>query len=108
MRKDNQGNEHYSSFSELAASMGLNKPAIKNKKKIEYQKEKFNKRHKCKACGQPLTFLGGNVVTCTNPKCKGIKNVRKLDDGTEMVNYLTSYELLDDVGTNIATRIFND
>lgn len=108
MRKDNQGNEHYSSFSELAETMGLKKPTQKNKKKIEYQQEKFNKRHKCKACGQPLTFVGGNIVTCTNPKCKGIKNVKKLDDGTEIVTYLTSYELLDNVGEIIANRIFND
>lgn len=106
MRKDNQGNEHYSSFSELASSMGIQKAHNKNKKKIEYQKEKFGKKHRCKACGEPLTFIGGNIVTCTNPKCKGIKNVKKLDDGTEVVTYLTSYELLDDIGTNIASRIF--
>lgn len=107
MRKDNHGNEHYSSFSELASSMGLQRPSTKNKKKIEYQKEKFNKKHKCKACGEPLTFIGGNIVTCTNPKCKGIKNIKKLEDGTEIVTYLTSYELLDDIGTNIASRIFD-
>lgn len=107
MRKDNHGNEHYSSFSELAASMGL-KPVTKNKKKIEYQQEKFNKRHRCKSCGQPLTFVGGNIVTCTNPKCRGIKNVKKLDDGTEIVTYLTSYELLDDVGEIIANKIFDN
>ena len=108
MRKDNHGNEHYSSFSELAASMGLPQPGKKNKKKIEYLQDKFNKKHKCKTCGQPLAYMGGNIVTCTNPKCKGIKTVKKLDDGTEMTIYLTSYELLDEVGTNIASRIFND
>ena len=52
--------------------------------------------------------MGGNIVACTNSKCKGIKNIKKLDDGTEVVTYLTSYELLDDIGTNIANRIFND
>jgi hypothetical protein len=107
MRKDNQGNEHFSSFSDLAASMGI-KPVQKNKKKIEYQQDKFNKKHKCKACGQPLSFIGGNIVACTNPKCRGIKNIKKLDDGTEIVTYLPSYELLDEIGENIANRIFND
>lgn len=108
MYKTNNGEVHYSSFSELAASMGLQKPAKKNKKKIEYLQDRFNKKHKCKACGQPLVYMGGNIVTCTNPKCKGIKTTKKLDDGTETTVYLTSYELLDDVGTNIASRIFDD
>ena len=108
MKNNKNGETHYSSFQELAEAMGLKKPINKNKKKIEYQKEQFGKRHKCRACGQPLTFLGGNVVTCTNPKCRGIKNVKKLDDGTEIVTYLTSYELLDEVGSNIANRLFKD
>lgn len=108
MYKTNNGEVHYSSFQELAKSMGLPKPGKKNKKKIEYQQDRFNKKHKCKSCGQPLTFLGGNIVTCTNPKCRGIKATKKLDDGTEVVTYLTSYELLDEIGSNIADRIFND
>ena len=108
MNNKKNGEIHYSSFQELAEAMGLKKPIQKNKKKIEYQQDKFNNKHKCKACGQPLTFVGGNIVTCTNPKCKGIKNIKKLDDGTEVVTYLTSYELLDNIGENIANRIFND
>jgi len=108
MYETHNGEVHYSSFQELAASMGLSKPGKKNKKKIEYLQDRFNKKHKCRACGQPLTFMGGNIVACTNPKCKGIKTTRKLDDGTEIVSYITSYKLLDEVGSNIASRIFND
>ena len=100
---------HWNSFTDLAKDYGC-KPVVKktpSKNKLEKMHNRFNKRHLCKACNYPMTYLpGSNIMTCTNPKCEGIK-VEKTDScGNVTVTYLTSYDLLDDVGTEIANKIF--
>ena len=103
--------EHYSSFQELAQSWGckpvVNKP--QNKEKAKMLQEKFcNKpKHKCKACGEPMTYIGGNQLTCTNEKCNGIKVEKNLPDGSKSVTYVTSYFLLEDEDASYAKYIFS-
>lgn len=99
----------YASLEELRAAWGL-KPAIKRTKdehKLKSQREKFSNNHKCKACGKPMTFIGGNQMVCTNPDCKGIEIERTDADGNTIKNYLVSYDLLDSKGAIIASNIFN-
>lgn len=106
MKVDN----HYHSFGELAEALGL-KPVhkvTKDKKKLEEQRERFVNRHKCKACGQPMVWVRGtNTMTCINPECKGIKVTRtNPETGETTVSYITSYDVLDDLGATIAGNIF--
>ena len=46
-------------------------------------------------------------MTCTNEKCKGIKLEREDKEGNKVVSYVTSYELLDSNGAEIAANIFS-
>ena len=101
--------EHYSSFEEMCNAYGC-KPVIKKTKdanKLASQQEKFCARHKCKACGNPMSWVGGNQMACTNEKCKGIKVEREDKEGNKIVSYVVSYELLDSLGAEIANNIFS-
>jgi hypothetical protein len=101
--------EHYSSFEECAKAFGC-RPVVKktkDEKKLEEQKEKFCARHRCKACGEPMVWITGSVMTCVNEKCKGIKIEREDSEGNKMISYITSYDLLDDLGAKIADAIFS-
>lgn len=100
--------EHYSSFEELGKAFGcrpVNK-RTKDEKKLKEQQEKFNAKHKCKACGQPLTYIGGNQMVCLNADCKGIKHKRTDAEGNVIVTYRPSYELLNSKSAEIANNIF--
>ena len=44
---------------------------------------------------------------CLNPKCKGIEVKHEDKEGNVTVSYITSYDLLDDLGAEIANNIFN-
>ena len=109
-RLGNNTTEHYSSFEELAAAWGV-KPVskvTKDMKKLQEQQEKFRGKHKCKACGEPMEFIQGtSTMACKNPKCKGIKQVRLDKEGNEIVTYLPSYDLLDELGAEIGNNIFS-
>lgn len=110
MRIDQRGNAHYSSFQELASAYNI-KPVsrvTKDKEKLKSQQNKFQSRHRCRACGEPMSWIGDNIMTCCNPKCKGIKIKHKNEDGTESVGYITSYDLLDTEGADIAGVIFSE
>jgi hypothetical protein len=101
--------EYYTSFEEAAKAWGC-KPVVKKTKdenKLKLQQEKFCGKHKCKACGEPMTWVGGSMMTCTNEKCKGIKVEREGADGNKIVSYVVSYDLLDDLGAEIAENIFS-
>lgn len=102
--------EHYTSLEALREAWGC-KPITKrtsDEKKLQSQREVFCGKHKCKACGQPMVWMNGtSVMSCKNPGCKGIKNVRTDADGNEIVTYLPSYDLLDSVGADIAYNIFS-
>lgn len=108
MRINQRGEACYSSFEELAAAFNL-KPVqkvTKDKEKLELQREKFTSKHKCKACGEPMSYVPGtSVMTCTNEKCKGIKYETVDAEGNKKINYFVSYDLLDEVGTDIASNI---
>ena len=102
--------EHYTSIEEMAKAWGC-KPVVKrtkDEKKLKGQQEKFCTRHKCKACGQPMTWVGGSMMTCQNENCKGIKVEEKDKDGNIVkIEYLVPYDLLDDTGAEIAQNIFS-
>ena len=70
--------------------------------------ERFLSKHKCKACGAPMTYIHGNVMACKNPECKGIEIKREDKDGNEMVSYINSFCTLDDLGAEIASNIFSE
>lgn len=106
MRTNKKGEVSYSSFQELAAAWKIApvSKVTKDKEKLKAQQNNFCKKHRCKACGEPMQYLGGNVMTCKNPKCAGIKYTKDTVDG-KAIYYLTSYDLLDDVGAEIASNI---
>ena len=102
--------EHYTSLEDLRKAWGcrpINKRTL-DEKKLQSQRESFCSKHKCKVCGKPMLWMNGtSVMSCNNPDCKGIKNVRTDLDGNEIVTYLPSYDLLDSVGSEIANNLFS-
>ena len=102
--------EHYTSLEELRTAWGKApyKKRTKDEDKLEKQQKNFCKRHLCKACGLPMVWIGGNMMACQNEKCKGIPLEKKDADGNVIQTiYLTSYDLLDDKGAEIANNIFD-
>ena len=107
-RKAKGVTERYTSLEEMAKAWGC-KPVIKqtkDKEKLKKQRENFCGHYRCKACGEPMSYLGGSMMTCCNEKCKGIKHERKDVDGNTIVTYSVSYELLDDKFAGIAENVF--
>lgn len=101
--------EHYTSFEEATKAWGC-KPftkKTKDEKKLVKQQEDFCERHKCSACGQPMSYIGGHWMTCTNEMCKGIKVEREDSEGNKIVSYRVSCEELDERGAEIASVIFS-
>jgi len=101
--------EHYSSFEEMGKAWGC-KPVTKKTKdeeKLKKQRENFCARHRCEACGEPMQWITGSVMACVNEKCKGKKVERTDSEGNKIVSYITSYDLLDDLGSEIANNIFS-
>ena len=101
--------EHYTDLASLRAAWGMNPVTKKTKdeKKLQTQQENFGNKHKCKGCGQPMSYIHGNVMTCTNPKCKGVESKHIDKEGNEVISYHIPYDLLDDLGAEIANNIFN-
>lgn len=55
--------EHFTSLEEMRTAWGM-KPVTKktsDRKKLKEQQERFLSKHKCKACGTPMTYIHGNV-----------------------------------------------
>ena len=70
------------------------------------RKEKLEKKYMCRACGKPLTWVEDtNIMSCQNPKCKGIKKTKKKADGTESVYYTMSYMTLNNYDRRLIERI---
>ena len=110
-RKAKGVTEHYTSLEEMAKAWGCKGSPIKqtrDKEKLQKQRENFCNFHKCKACGQPMTYIGESVMTCTNDKCKGIKHERKDNDGNTIVTYSVSYEILEEKYAEKARNIFHE
>lgn len=99
---------HYTSFTDLRAAFDLKEVSYQTKdaQKLKSQRENFCNKHKCRACGYPMTYSGGNIMTCTNPSCKGIKHEKTDSEGNVIVTYSTSYDILNDKYANIAQNIF--
>lgn len=99
--------DNYSSLEELRADWGL-PPVSKRTKdlnKLKGQQDRFYKRHTCSNCSKPLTYVGGNIMVCTNESCRGIKSEFKDKEGNTVVRYYPSFELLDTKGADIASNI---
>lgn len=101
--------EYYTSFEDLAKAFGC-KPVRKqttDKQKLNSQREKFMGKHLCKNCKQPMTYIGGNQIVCTNEKCPGIKHeVINEETKEKRIWYTPSFDLLDNRGAEIAENIF--
>lgn len=101
--------EHYTSFEEAAAAWHC-KPfsrKTKDENKLLKQQNDFCERHKCPACGQPMSFVGGSWMTCKNEKCKGIKDEYTDAEGNKITSYRVSCKQLDAKGAEIANVIFS-
>ncbi len=100
--------EHYTSFEECAKAWGRRpiSKRTKDSKKLEEQRENFKAKHKCKVCGQPMNYIGGNQMVCANESCKGIKFERPDKEGNIIIVYKPSFELLDQKSAEIAYNIF--
>ena len=101
--------EHYTSFEELRSAWGLKEftKQTKDKEKLEKQRERFCSSHLCQACKKPMTWIGGNIMSCQNPSCNGIKHEQvNPDTGETKVWYSTSFSLLDDKGAEISSNLF--
>lgn len=107
MTINQRGEACYKSFQELANSMNI-KSRKKDDNKLHSSREKFLSHHKCKACGEPLTYMGGNLMSCTNEKCKGIKFTKEDSEGKKIVWYEPSFDLLEEKYAEIAARLFED
>ena len=84
LRKENNGIRYFG-FNEVAKEVyGLDVPTstIKNAEKKENLKKKFEEKNTCSECKTPLTYVGGNVLACTNPKCSGKSIYKLLDERT--------------------------
>ena len=106
-RKAQGVTEHYTSLEALREGFGL-KPVVKRTKdadKLKAQREKF--LGTCRVCKQPLVYNGGNVLTCNNESCKGLKFTKKDEEGNDYDVYMPYYRLLDDKGASIAENIFD-
>lgn len=104
--------ESYSSFEELAKAFGLKpiRKQTKDKEKLNKQREMFCSKHICSNCKQPMTWIGGNVMSCLNPSCNGIKHEQVInsDTGETKIWYSPSFDLLDERGASIAENIFTE
>ena len=74
----------------------------------ESQLKKFTTRHTCQSCKQPLTWIEGtNVCSCTNPKCQGLKRIKKnVTEGEDPNYYVLSYHTLASSEEKIAESLF--
>lgn len=102
----------YSSFEEVREKV-WNLPPLRKKNKdpevLKQQQEHFcNKKYnRCKACGQPMTYVEGNIMACTNENCKGIRVEKKDDEGNVKVSYVTSFNILSDFDAMKANNMFS-
>lgn len=103
MRKEKNGIRYFS-FAELPF------PVKKQKKQNNDElRERFEKRHSCIICNQPMTWIKNtNIIACQNPECKGKKIEKELPDGTTKVEYKPYYHTLDIKGTEIAEKLYGE
>ena len=104
-----------SSFDELRKEFGL-KPIVwrtNDLDKLKGQRERFQSKHLCPVCKQPMKYIEGtNIFCCANNECKGFtKEIREIiDEETEekeIIRY-TPFHTLDEKSAVIANNIFVD
>ena len=103
MREEKNGTRYFS-FAELPF------PIKKTKKHNNDElRERFEKRHSCIVCHQPMTWIEGtNILACKNPDCRGRKIEKTLPDGTVKVEYKPYFHTLDIKGTEIAEKLYSE
>lgn len=103
--------ECYSSFKEAAAAWGckpVEKKRPKDETKLTAVREKFVSNYKCKACGEPMTYIGGSMMCCKNEKCKGIKVEEKDKEGNIIkITYEPSFKFVKEEYIEMASNIFD-
>ena len=110
MSKKEKGKVYYS-FEDFAVNeMGM-KPlrrVTKDKQKLAAQQEKF--LGTCPYCKEQLHYsYGTNIVSCTNPECKGKKVTSKDKEGNEVVTYKPYFRILQgENSSTIGTTIFEE
>lgn len=107
-RKGKNCTEHYTSFSEAAKAFGCREVVkrTKDENKLAMQREKF--LGICKVCKQPLHLVSGcNVLSCTNPDCRGVKMTGTNEDGSTYEWYIPVNRVLDSKGAEIARNLFD-
>lgn len=78
-----------------------------NAKRLKKVQDDFKAHHKCRACGKPMDLVQGtNIFTCCNPQCKGIKIEKEDSEGNKYVEYITSYDILNNHYAEIANTLF--
>lgn len=103
MRVEKNGTRYFS-FAELPIS---NPKTNKTNKISKDTKAKFEKRHTCRVCKQPLTWIDGtNVCVCQNPNCKGWITKTTDDEGNVKKEVKPFFHTLDETGTSIASKIY--
>lgn len=109
MKRKSSGKIYYS-FDEYAQDVFDMKPfkrVTNDKQKLESQREKF--LGTCPYCKQPTSYVyGTNVLVCKNENCKGKKITKKLEDGTEYVEYKPFIKILSDKRMDIGLTIFEE
>lgn len=103
MREEKNGTRYFS-FKELPFP-------VKEQKKHNNDelRERFEKRHLCIVCHQPMIWVSGtNILACKNPECKGRKVEKTLSDGTIKVEYKPYFHTLDIKGTEIAEKLYSE
>ncbi len=101
--------KHYTTMESLREDFGLKpiRKRTKNKQRLESLKKKFQARHNCPICGEPLIHIEDtNVMVCVNEKCKGTK-IKTLDAKEETVDS-SAFHILDDAGARIANNILHE
>ena len=89
-------------FDRLENALRHPQPKVtKDKERLEQQQQRLCGT--CKICGEPMTYITGNVLVCTNPSCGGVTR----NEGTEYEEHESYYRLLDAKGAKIAENIFS-
>ena len=97
---------YYGSLEELAKAYNTSTlKRTKDQAKLESQREKF--LGKCRVCGEPLSYLGGNVMACQNESCKGFETKTRDEDGNETVVFKPVFKILDEHAETIAYNLFD-
>ena len=87
---------------------GIEPPSFRTKDENKLKKQREKLLGICPVCKQPMTYVSGtNIISCTNPKCRGKEYKVTLKDGTEITKSEPINRLLSDKTADIADTIFD-